>query len=412
MKLFQRAAAVLLCLIFAFMPLGVSGEFDPESPEGVASSTDGEEIIATPAEPAEPEEPAEPVEPEEPSEPENPEKSAPELTLSDKQATLSVGSEIKIKAELKDFEAPSQSIVWSSDNTAVATVDSRGVVKAVSAGYAIITAQAAQGEETVSASCSVSVTKRRNFFHRLLMIGYRFSNMGDYYYSDNDYAWQKPFGFMRLYDTASQLIGYRYDFTRMVFTYGDKDWLVEFWKGQYAPFQFGGEIGVYTKPAVGFGDTPVSSYRCPAKSDWLSMEMTLYHRLSDGSVRREFTREYDKYWWCDGYRIGRLNKSKPAEELQMVSRITLKDEKMALAFIESMKSCGFKQVDSRDEIKDDTFFNDGCDVYFIWRNLTESQHLIPVMLDGDGNILTALLSGLRFIGSIFLEGLGAFAGND
>ncbi len=347
-----------------------------------------------------------------PDETDEPEKSAPQLVLSDSFNSISVGSKMRITAEAAGFETAPASITWSSDNTAVATVDSRGIVNGVAKGRAKITAVAMDGETPVSATCVINVVARRTFFHYLLMIGYRYSSLGDYYYSDNNYAWQKPFGFIRLYDTASQLIGYQYDFTRMVFTYGNKDWLIEFWKGQYAPFQYGAEIGVYTKYAVGFGDTPASAYNCPAKEDWLNMEMTLYQKQSDGSIRRVFTRDYTKYWWCDGYRIGRINKTKPATELQMVSRITLKDEKMALAFSKSMLDSGFKQVDSREQLKDDSFCLEGSDVYFIWRNLTTSQHLIPVLLDSDLDPLSSVFAGLRTLAGIFFGNLGSLLNND
>ena len=201
---------------------------------------------------------------------------------------------------------------------------------------------------------------------------------------------------MRLYDVASQLIGYQYDFKRIVFTYDNKDWLIEFWKGQYALFQYGGEIGVYTKPAVGFGDTPVSTYRTASRNDRLDMEMTLFQEQSDGTMKRVFTRDYDKYWWCDGYRIGRLRRSKPATELQMISRITLKDEKMAAEFEKGMKSSGFSESDDLDGLKNDCYYRDGCDVYFIWRNLTESQHLIPMFVDGDAlSVIFSFFNRLR-----------------
>ena len=232
--------------------------------------------------------------------------------------------------------------------------------------------------------------------------------MGDYYYSDNDYAWQKPFGFMRIYDVASQLIGYQYDFKRMVFTYGNKDWLIELWKGQYALFQYGGEIGVYTKYAAGFGDTAVSTYRCAAEEDWLNMEMTLNQDQTDGTIRPVFTRDYGKYWWCDGYRVGKLRDSKPAKELQMVSRITLKDEEMAKAFAESMKTSGFSQVSSLDRLTDDAFCRDGCDVYYIWRNLTESQSLIPLTINGESTgPLALIIDIIKALGEVFVSGIGA-----
>ena len=359
MKLYMRITALCLCVLLLLPPAAnaATGD-DPETPDYDAITQTDEAEGETEVREA-------------------------KLVLSDLPVSLSVGSKIKIKADPVDFETPPQSIKWTSDNTAAATVDNNGVVSCIGTGQATITASATDADTPVSASCVIKVVARHSFAHILLSLTYSYSAMGDYYYSDNDSAWQKPFGFMRLYDVASQLIGYQYDFKRIVFTYDNKDWLIEFWKGQYALFQYGGEIGVYTKPAVGFGDTPVSTYRTASRNDRLDMEMTLFQEQSDGAMKRVFTRDYDKYWWCDGYRIGRLRRSKPATELQMISRITLKDEKMAAEFEKGMKSSGFSESDDLDGLKNDCYYRDGCDVYFIWRNLTESQHFIPMFVDGD-----------------------------
>ena len=382
MKFLRRMTAALLCAVLMFPPagnaaMGASSDAPFNDASAQVNESSGETAFT-----AETEE----------------EQGAPALILSDLPVSLSVGSKIKIQAEPQNFKTPPERIQWSSGNTGVATVDANGVVNCVAAGRATITAAAEDEGAPVIASCVVNVTARRNFCHFFLSLNYRYSAMGDYYYSDNNFTWQKPFGFMRLYDVASQLIGYQYDFKRIVFTYDDKDWLIELWKGQYALFQYGGEIGVYTKYATGFGDTPVSTYRCAGKNDWLNMEMTLYQEQADGSMRRVFTRDYDKYWWCDGYRVGKLRKSKPAAELQMVSHIMLKDEKMATEFVKSIRSIGFSQVESLDQLKDDCCFRDGCNVYFIWRNLTDSQHLIPMFVDGDSlSVLTSFFENLRSV---------------
>ena len=330
---------------------------------------------------------------------EEPGKSSAQLVLSDSLLSVTAGASRKIMAELKDFETQPVSITWSSENTKIATVDNQGTVTGKSTGSTVITAVAMDGETPVSASCRINVNAKRTLPHIFLSMNYKYTSMGDYYYSNNNITWQMPFGFIRLYDNAAQLIGYEYDFTRMVFTYGNKDWLIEFWKGQYGLFQMGAEIGVYTKYAVGFGDTLASAYQCAGRDDWLDMEMSLWHDLPDGTRTREFTREYGKYWWCDGYKVGKLNKSKPATELQMVSRITLKDENMAIAFAKGMINSGFIQVYKHDELRDDTFCREGSDVFFIWRNLTEDQALVPVNIDGDRTgLIPAIGLGLGRLG--------------
>ena len=69
--------------------------------------------------------------------------------------TLSPGETKQLTATVSPPEA-SQSVTWKSSNTAVATVDSAGLVKAVASGSATVTATAADG--TKSAACIVTVT--------------------------------------------------------------------------------------------------------------------------------------------------------------------------------------------------------------------------------------------------------------
>ena len=74
------------------------------------------------------------------------------ITLSETTAKLEIGSTITLTATVSPENATEPAVTWSSDNTAVATVED-GVVTAVSVGEAIITAKA--GEMT--AECKVTV---------------------------------------------------------------------------------------------------------------------------------------------------------------------------------------------------------------------------------------------------------------
>lgn len=74
------------------------------------------------------------------------------ITLSETTAKLEIGSTITLTATVSPDNATEPAVTWSSDNTAVATVED-GVVTAVSVGEAVITAKA--GEMT--AECKVTV---------------------------------------------------------------------------------------------------------------------------------------------------------------------------------------------------------------------------------------------------------------
>ncbi len=71
---------------------------------------------------------------------------------------LDVGKTAELKVINLATEMETLNVNWSTDNPAVATVDSKGVVKGISQGSAIISATTIDGKH--SASCTVSVTLR------------------------------------------------------------------------------------------------------------------------------------------------------------------------------------------------------------------------------------------------------------
>ena len=83
---------------------------------------------------------------------------ATSITLSHTQASLVEDSQLKLTATVLPAEVASQALTWTSSNTAVATVDATGLVKAVAPGTATITAKTTDGSN-LSATCAVTVTK-------------------------------------------------------------------------------------------------------------------------------------------------------------------------------------------------------------------------------------------------------------
>lgn len=85
---------------------------------------------------------------------------AADVTLNQTTAALKTGESVTLSAAVAPAEASCQTVIWTSDNEAVATVDASGKVTAVAAGTAKITARAAfTADETVSASCTLTVAK-------------------------------------------------------------------------------------------------------------------------------------------------------------------------------------------------------------------------------------------------------------
>lgn len=164
------------------------------------------------------------------------------------------------------------------------------------------------------------------------ILSYLFNSEGNYYYTSSD-PWQRQLGYNEFYDVGAGFVSIYMDTMRCKFEYDDKDWLIQFWKGQYGYLFIGHEIGVYTKPK----DREVEHYDATSENNEnaLYMSMTGYR---DG--QELYTREYGKYWWCTGFVPGQLDKFSDRSELQIKCRITMKDYKMLLAFCGALKENG------------------------------------------------------------------------
>ena len=81
------------------------------------------------------------------------------ITLDKTELSLYTGRSETLTATVKPDNANDKSLIWSSDNEDVATVDQNGNVKAISRGEAVITATAADGQGA-KAECKVTVRKK------------------------------------------------------------------------------------------------------------------------------------------------------------------------------------------------------------------------------------------------------------
>lgn len=87
------------------------------------------------------------------------------LTLSATELKVKLSQEvIKLKASYTPTNATSTDLVWSTSNSAVATVDNDGVVTLVSAGTAIITVRPAYNPNLIMAQCVMTVMQSATNF--------------------------------------------------------------------------------------------------------------------------------------------------------------------------------------------------------------------------------------------------------
>lgn len=303
------------------------------------------------------------------------------LILESDHLSVTKRKTIKMNASVTNVETQPQ-IFWSSSDESVATVDSNGVVKGVNVGRAVIIAKAYIDGETLSGEFAINVVASSNFLRDLLVdqqvLSYQYSYVDDYYYTNDKEAWQYNFGFGKIYDIASPYLLLEYDYIRVFFTYENKDWMLQMWKGQYGLIFYGGEIGIYNRDHVDDGINEWTFFSCPAEEDWLNMEMTLWHEELNGSWTREFTREYTKYWWCTGFKNGHIRQEEPADELRLTGRITLKDAEMTKLVVDGLKDCGFGVSETKDGLGLDQIYTEGNDVYFCWQNISEAESTMAI----------------------------------
>lgn len=88
------------------------------------------------------------------------------IELSDSERTVTVGTSFTIAATVKPDDALNRTIIWSSSDPSIATVDENGTVTAIAEGEAIITAESADG---VKAECQVAVEKAKESFGKKLL---------------------------------------------------------------------------------------------------------------------------------------------------------------------------------------------------------------------------------------------------
>ena len=203
--------------------------------------------------------------------------------------------------------------------------------------------------------------------------GYRYEPNGDFFYTDDKDCWQKNAGYNEFYDNYAPAAAMFIDQIRIRFTYENKDWMLQLWKGQYGWLFVGAETGVYTAPAGTYkgGNGDANHYDCADKEDWLYMQLDCYwSKNNDGHYKKIFTRPYDKYWWATGFVWGQLTKySKPRTELKAKNRITFKSEEMASLFVQGLKEAGFVRAVGSDQLVDDSYYQSGKDVWLLWSSI-------------------------------------------
>ena len=157
----------------------------------------------------------------------------------------------------------------------------------------------------------------------LVAAGFEYDPIQDVYYTQLD-SWQRNFGFNSIYDSVAPMVGMLYSTSRIRFTYDDKDWMLEIWKGQYG-ITAGGEMGFYNKPT----DRVMKHYDCVTDEEMITMSFDFYNM--DEYV---FTRGPEKHWWLTGFKF--LHVGIP-QYIELDMTLEFPNRKMANAFEAGLK---------------------------------------------------------------------------
>ncbi|MBR0112651.1 MAG: DUF4474 domain-containing protein [Clostridia bacterium] len=218
------------------------------------------------------------------------------------------------------------------------------------------------------------------FAEGLSFAGYRYRADGNYFYVDQDKAWQGKYGYMRAYDLIAPYVLLEYDYVRVHFTYEGKDWMIQLWKGQYGLAFYGAETGVYYKDASDSEDTAATVYSHVKDDDMPWMQTALYHDPDlVGDYSEEFVTPYEQTWWSTGFKAGHLTREEPASELRQCGLITFKNEELANLFAEGLKSCGFTQAENG-SVGIDSFSLSGPTVSYVWQDISDAENTMPIKI--------------------------------
>ena len=152
------------------------------------------------------------------------------IKLNKTSATLKKGSSLTLKAAVAPSSANNKTVTWSSSNKKVATVSSKGVVKAVGNGTATITVKAKDGSGK-KASCKITVGTQTVTNPKITTISLSLDNISKYItiktqkYKD---SWdERPYTALELYwnDTNAYCFSFEDFYCEAVveFDYVDND---------------------------------------------------------------------------------------------------------------------------------------------------------------------------------------------
>ena len=186
--------------------------------------------------------------------------------------------------------------------------------------------------------CSMSSKEKCELLSSLIApFGYCYDRQTDIFSSRND-AWQRKMGYTSLFDRTAVSFHMVFDYLPVYFSYQNRTWLIEFWKGQYG-INTGAEIGVYYADRI-LSPDEFSTAHFQAVDDPDMLPMSFYLLLNKCALAKVSKQT----WWLTTFCMGRF--SEPSA-LGMNALLEFPDRDMAHCFYHALLETGFDQREVR-----------------------------------------------------------------
>ncbi len=180
--------------------------------------------------------------------------------------------------------------------------------------------------------CDMSCPEKITLLNDIIApFGYCYDSKQDIFSSRID-AWQKQYGYHRLFDKLSPLFNMVIDSKPIYFNYDNRTWLIEFWKGQYG-INTGSEVGIYYADRILSPEERESAhYTAVSEDEYIPMATSLFHN------GKFIARLEAPHWWLTIFSLGYF--SHP-EELSLDITLRFPTFEMRNAFIEALYENGY-----------------------------------------------------------------------
>ena len=286
--------------------------------------------------------------------------------------------EIQIGTNSDVLEGPTQIVV--SDDGQSYIVDNNGhsvVYNPNQSGNKYTASNITPSNATPSASTNRQTTTKRITTKRTTTITEATTATPSNVY--NALAPQRKFGFNGGYDWGSKFVNFYLSTIRIYFTYNDKDWLIELWKGEYAMATVGCEVGFYyrdhNQTALDtFGPNNLL-YKSVEDQDAMPVSMKLwqYEKAADSTPVQKIDYGKRNCWWAADFETGVLEKHRDQTTLVMVATIDFPTDKMMNLFIDGLEEEGFKEGSINNYHNVERYSVSGKTVTICWKNYDYSK---------------------------------------